>query len=202
MEYISKLILNKIVENPLLRLNDTLLSIAGRPPQRRRGTQVFVADSPDGPFEPFKNGPHTPENWMALDGTLWIEDYQPWMIFCHEWQQVRNGTIELVELKEDLSDVAGKPKTKEGGLLMIWSSFGEKGYAIGIAEAMNGEVTGPWIQQEKLLFAENGGHGMTFKTFEGKLMLVLHQPNTSPEERARFYELRETEGGIEIDIKN
>ncbi|MBN2132966.1 MAG: family 43 glycosylhydrolase, partial [Sedimentisphaerales bacterium] len=36
-----------------------------------RGTQILVADSPKGPFRPFRNGPHTPSDWMALDGTLW-----------------------------------------------------------------------------------------------------------------------------------
>src|SRR5690606_13410159 len=43
-----------------------------------RGTQIFHADSPMGPFLPFGDKmPHTPMDWMALDGTLWVEDGTP-----------------------------------------------------------------------------------------------------------------------------
>jgi hypothetical protein len=42
------------------------------------------------------------------------------------------------------------------------------------------------------LFAANGGHGMILKTFDDRLLLVLHQPNSSPKERARFFELTNT----------
>lgn len=31
---------------------------------------------------------------------------------------------------------------------MIWSSFGDSGYAIGIAESESDKLKGPWIQQE------------------------------------------------------
>lgn len=41
----------------------------------------------------------------------------------------------------------------------------------------------------KLIFEENGGHGMIFKTFEGKLMITLHQPNNGERERTKLYEL-------------
>lgn len=75
-----------------------------------RGTQIMVSNSPLGPFKPFDlKKPHTPENWSALDGTLWIEDNKPYMIFCHEWVQINDGTFELAELKKDLSAVASKP---------------------------------------------------------------------------------------------
>jgi len=76
-----------------------------------RGTQVLVSDWPAGPFKPFRNGPHTPDDWMSLDGTLWVEDGTPWMVFCHEWIQIEDGTMELVRLKPDLSGVIGEPKT-------------------------------------------------------------------------------------------
>jgi len=78
---------------------------------RPRGTQILVADTPTGPFKPFANRAHTPGNWMALDGTLWVEDGTPWMIFCHEWVQVSDGTMELVQLAPDLSAPVGEPRT-------------------------------------------------------------------------------------------
>ena len=73
------------------------------------------------------------------------------MVYCHEWIQMRDGTMEVVPLKEDLSDRAGEPvrlfaaseaagavqdpkrsfvtdgpflyRSKNGSLLMIWSTF-------------------------------------------------------------------------------
>ena len=41
-------------------------------PGRRRGTQILVADSPLGPFTPHSDGPVTPEEFEALDGTLYV----------------------------------------------------------------------------------------------------------------------------------
>jgi hypothetical protein len=73
---------------------------------------------------------------------------------------------------------------------MIWSSFGSKGYAIGQAISENGKIAGPWTQAE-LIFKENGGHGMIFKTFEDELFLLFHQPNFGPQERAQMYRIEE-----------
>jgi GH43 family beta-xylosidase len=207
---------------------DSLPSISGRPPLQKRGTQVLVADKPTGPFKPFQNRSHTPTDWMALDGTLWVEDGIPYMAFCHEWIQLANGTIELARLKNDLSGLAEEPKTlfragdapwvtdlkmkdekgnvyltlvtdgpffyrtSKGKLLMIWSSFGVDDYSVGIAESVSGKIAGPWKQQEKPLFTGDGGHGMIFRTFDGRLMLSLHKPNNDPDERAGFYELIDT----------
>src|SRR5690606_9006147 len=78
------------------------------PPHTFRGTQIFHADSPLGPFLPFADKmPHTPIDRMALDGTLWVEDGRPYMIYCREWVEVVDGTMELVELTDDLSAAVG-----------------------------------------------------------------------------------------------
>ena len=190
-----------------------------------RGTQIFHSDSPEGPFLPFARMPHTPMDRMALDGTLWVEDGTPYMIYCHEWVQVADGTMELVQLAPDLSAPAGSsltlfcassadwstgsehpaplPKsyvtdgcflytTKNGKLLMIWSSFMNGEYALGIAESVTGKVTGPWKQQETPLFSQNSGHGMIFKSFDGKLYITFHGPNSpSGAERAHIFELED-----------
>lgn len=200
-------------------------SLGGWPELTARGTQIFHSDSPDGPFRPFSKFTTTPMDWMALDGTLWVEEGKPYMVFCHEWVQTIDGTMEVVELKPDLSEMAGAPQTlfygsapdwstggktndstlenfvtdgcylystRSGKLLMIWSSFSNGDYAIGIAESVTGSVRGPWRQQEKPLFVKNGGHGMIFKTLDGQLCLILHQPN-SPygSERARIFRLKD-----------
>ena len=78
--------------------------------QRRRGTQILVGDTPAGPFRTFANYAHTPAEWMSLDGTLWVEDDVPWMVFCHEWVQITDGTMDLVQLAPDLSAPVGNPR--------------------------------------------------------------------------------------------
>ncbi len=74
----------------------------------RRGSQVLLSASPLGPFRVFHSRPHLPASMMTLDGTLWIEDGAPYMVYCHEWVQMQDGTVEMVRLKDDLSDVAGR----------------------------------------------------------------------------------------------
>lgn len=90
------------------------------PPMFRRGTWVFRADSPFGPFVAVKDKSHTPENWMCLDGTLWCEDGKPFMVFCHEWVQIIDGTINVAEMKKDLSDFV--PSETEPPVLLVASS--------------------------------------------------------------------------------
>lgn len=198
----------------------------GWPAYTFRGTQLFHADSPEGPFLPFSQTPHTPMDRMALDGTLWVEEGIPYMIYCHEWVQVADGTMELVQLTPDLSAPVGHSttlfcasaadwstgsvhetplptssyvtdgcfvyRTKGDKLLMIWSSFMHGEYAIGIAESVTGKIAGPWKQQQTPLFHKNGGHGMIFKSFDGKLYITFHGPNSpNGAERAHIYELED-----------
>lgn len=206
------------------------------PPYTFRGTQIFHSDAPMGPFLPFNDKlPHTPIDRMALDGTLWVEDGKPYMIYCYEWVEIEDGTMELVELTADLSSTVGTSKrlftassaawstgnkhengvisyvtdgcfvykTKTGQLLMIWSSFKDGMYAIGIAESTTGKILGPWRQQDNLLFEEHGGHGMIFETFDGNLMLTFHQPNSpNGQERAVIYELSDEGHTLRVKRKH
>lgn len=77
---------------------------------RRRGTWIFRSERPEGPFATIVERAVTPEKWMCLDGTLWVEDGKPYIVFCHEWEQVGNGRMMLAPLKEDLSGLAGEPQ--------------------------------------------------------------------------------------------
>lgn len=196
-------------------------------PMLRRGTCVFVSDSPMGPFKKMKDGSHTPSEWLALDGTLWVEKDVPYMVFCHEWLQLRDGTIDVMELKPDLSDAVTKPEKlfpassapdhrtdpnaglvtdgpfvyrspKSGKLFMIWSTFANRGgYNVQLAESASGSVKGPW-KQRGAIYAGDSGHGMIFKRFDGQLMLSLHGPNASPKERAHFIPLEDTGDGLKV----
>jgi len=83
-----------------------------------------------------------------------------------------------------------------GELLMLWSSFGSGGYAVGLARAASGRVTGPWIHDSEPLFADDGGHAMLFRDFRGVSWMALHVPNRSPDERARLLPVNETAGRL------
>jgi beta-xylosidase len=87
---------------------------------------------------------------------------------------------------------------KDGGLIMLWSSFGEGGYTVGIARSATGEITGPWEQLPEPLYAGDGGHCMVFETFAGQLLLTYHKPNETPKERPFFAPLRENDTALEI----
>ncbi len=191
----------------------------------KRGSQVLVADSPLGPFRPFENRAHTPADQMTLDGTLWVEDDVPYMVYCHEWVQLGDGTIEYVRLSPDLSGAVGEPailfmgsaaargyprrdryvtdgpflyRSRTGRLLMLWSTFGWQGYMTLIAASESGSLQGPWTQLPRPLFSDDGGHAMVFRTFDERLMLILHHPNKSPDERALLFELEDTGDTLSI----
>ncbi len=205
-------------------------SFAG--PGRRRGTQVLVADAPAGPYLPHSDGPVTPGAWECLDGSLHIDAAgRPWIVYCHEWVQIRDGGMYAQRLADDLSRAVGEPlllftasqapwtngfpdprspgmnfvtdgpflhRAADGSLLMLWSSSGREGYAMGVARSTGG-VTGPWFHAERPVFAKDGGHGMLFRTFAGALMMTLHAPNDTPRERPCFIPVREVAGGLVID---
>lgn len=77
----------------------------------RRATHVLRADVPEGPYRLMNDELFLPKDWSTLDGTLWIEpDGRRYMVFCHEWLQTGDGTVEMVELKRDLTGSKGQSK--------------------------------------------------------------------------------------------
>ncbi len=75
----------------------------------RRACHVLVSDKPDGPYLPMNDPTYLPADKPTLDATLWIDsDGLPYMVYCHEWLQNRDGTIEKIQLKDDLSGTIGK----------------------------------------------------------------------------------------------
>ena len=189
-----------------------------------RGTQILRADRPEGPFQILGETANTPPEQQCLDGTPWIdEDGTHWLVYCNEWSSIKDGTVRAVPMTDDWTARKGESlllfhaseapwvrpyspgnfvtdgpflhRTKDGKLLMIWSSFRKGGdYAVGVAESESGSVKGPWRHSPDVLFGKDGGHGMIFRDFSGDLLLCLHQPNGGPRERAHFFKFNE-EGG-------
>jgi hypothetical protein len=58
-----------------------------------------------------KDSTYLPANKATLDATFWIEkNGKPYMVYCYEWLQNWNGTVEKIELKDDLSGTIGEGK--------------------------------------------------------------------------------------------
>jgi len=156
------------------------------------------------------------------------EKGDPYMIFCHEWTQVGNGEMCLMPLSRDLTRRMGEPKvlfragdlpwiksltegkedyctdgpflytTKDGVLLMLWSSYSESGYTVAQATAVDGHVNGRWVHADALVSDCDGGHGMLFRTFDGALTFVMHKPNVPGQERPCFVPATDIGDGIRL----
>ncbi len=179
---------------------------------RCRATEIFVSDTPYGKFVPVSDIPKTPREWECLDGTFFVEDEKPYIVFSHEWVEVGDGEIWAQELSADLSRPVGDPFMlfrasdnpsvselesgtgnyvtdgpflwrEDGKVKMIWSSFYEGRYLV--LEAESGSLRGEW-RHGGSRFDFDGGHAMIFTTLDGVKMISLHAPNTAGNERAHF----------------
>ncbi len=173
----------------------------------RRASHVLVSDKAEGPYRPMEDETYLPAEKLTLDGTFWVDtDGKPYMVYCHEWLQNWDGTMEKIELKADLSGSVGEGKllfrasespwsremldgkvvpnrvtdgpylfrTQTGRLGMIWTSWVYDVYTQGVAYSESGTLDGPWIQEKEPITPPNFGHGMLFRTFEGKLLMSVH----------------------------
>ncbi len=173
----------------------------------RRASHVLVSDKAEGPYHPMADSIYLPADKLTLDGTFWEDtDGKPYMIYCHEWLQNWDGTMEKIELKPDLSGSIGEGKllfrasdspwsrenmegrvlpnrvtdgpylfrTRTGRLGMLWTSWVYSAYTQGVAYSESGMLDGPWIHEPEPITPPNFGHGMLFRTFDGKLLMSVH----------------------------
>ena len=184
---------------------------------RCRATHIFVSDTPDGEYLPVSDKPITPEGWECLDGTLYVEDGRPYIVFCHEWVEVKDGEIWAMELSKDLTYAISDPfmlfrasdnpnvSELESGsgnyvtdgpflysdgnkLCMIWSSFYKGKYLV--LDAESDFIRGEWTHGGSR-FDFDGGHAMIFDSLEGERLISLHSPNRAGLERAAFYKIKD-----------
>ena len=186
--------------------------------RKRLSTYIFKAERPEGPYRVWSDGPITPRDWAALDGTLYVENGKPYMVFCHEWTQIRDGTMDAVELTPDLKRPAGKPFTlfkaselfgetaknhhkdrpyvtdgpwfyrSKTGALFLLWSSYDKGYLLIASRSASGTLRGPWTGHT-VLFRNDSGHGMVFETFDGQKAIAFHSINdVGAEKRLRIHE--------------
>jgi hypothetical protein len=134
--------------------------VIAKPPESwrvntRQGTQIFVSDSPLGPFTAIPGSvdkSHTPENFVAQDGTLYVEGDLAYLVYVHDWTQVVDATIEAVRLKADLS------VSVEDALHLFKAS------------------DAPWLQQQTAASREpryyEAGEPFLYRTRSGSLVMI------------------------------
>ena len=203
-----------------------------------RGVEISVADHPMGPFIPISDRPLTPADRSGIDGSLYVEDGRPYMVYSRDWPHCYSdeldayvGAIEAVELSEDLTHAVGEPfllftskdaplsgdhpthcrwggreivrygsdapfvhRMKDGHLCLLWSPIPEGNYVV--FGAVADSIHGPWQHLDSPIFAENGGHPMTFTDFDGKLRMSIHYPEIYWQEHPRFLTLEERNGRL------
>ena len=123
----------------------------------RRACHVLVSDKPDGPYVPMKDSIYLPQDKPTLDGTFWVDkDGKPYMVYCYEWLQNWNGTIEKIELKPDLSGTVGKGKVLFRASDSPWSKERDENGNI----VPNKVTDGPW-----LFLTQTGKLGMLWSSW-------------------------------------
>ena len=182
-----------------------------------------------GPFSLWSDGYVMPKEWRCLDGTLYLSQKgMPYLVFCHEWRQICDGTVCALPLTENLKASAGRPfvlfsasqarpfvkkyffrnyvtdgpfllRTPDGRLHMLWSTYTQTGYVEALAHSDSQEIDGNWQIDETTLYSADGGHGMIFRDFAGTYRLALHTPNTFGKEHPAFLPLRYQEGRFAVN---
>ncbi len=153
-----------------------------------RGCTILKASTPLGPFEEITNGHITPNDWYAIDGTLYIDETgQPWMVFVHEWTSMEDniGSFAAAKLSEDFTHFISEPvelfkandaswctsgvtdgcfmyTCADGSLLMLWSSYNYGNYVLAVARSESGNIEGPWVQENDFLYGSS-----TLRKYDG-----------------------------------
>lgn len=201
---------------------------------RLKGIYSLRSESPAGPFE-VCSGRLTPDDWICLDGTVYVEDGTPYLVFSHSFEDGSKGCMSCVALSRDLKSSVGEPfelfdttdvpwavpfpfakeefgvegdayftdgpclrKMEDGRLYMTWSSWSGGGYAVGVAVSESGKLRGPWKHANEALFPENGGHGMFFTDYAGKIYFTLHYPNDRLKEHPVLYPVEFKDGNMRL----
>lgn len=107
----------------------------------RRATHILVADTPAGPFLPVSDADYLPSDRPTLDGTLWVEDGDPYMVFCREWLHNQNGTMEAIRISDDMKQSIGEPEVLFRASDSPWSRERRKNGEV----SFNRVTDGPWL---------------------------------------------------------
>ena len=139
----------------------------------RRAVHIMSSTLPEGKYTLISGGDATyvPAEKTTLDASYFEDtDGKRYLIYCHEWIQNGNGTIEYIELKPDMKGTVGEGvvmtrahdatwntspvtdgpylfRTQTGRLGMIWTSWHGGRYVQGVAYSSTGKMNGPWVHE-------------------------------------------------------
>lgn len=187
-----------------------------------RGTSIFKSESPLGPFVEISDGHVTPHTRDCIDGTLYVENGVPYMVYVEEHTSEPDhiGGMAYAQLSNDLTHFVSESKTifkansplwtdennsvtdgpflyktSNGRLCILWSTH-YKGYGTTTAFTLNGSINGDWHQSVRPIYKKDkqnkndGGHGMIFTDKDGRLLMVIHSPN-SGDTRIKLIEIED-----------
>ena len=148
-------------------------------------------------------------------------DGVPYLVFCHEHMQIIDGTVVAVQLSDDLTHTVGEMtvlfrasetgccdaypmndgdhyvtdgpymyRSQTGEQFMIWSSFIKGAYVELVVRFADGRLSTEFVHMPPL-YTKDGGHGMLFGTFDGRLYFTFHSPNASLSEHPCFVEVED-----------
>ena len=188
---------------------EIIVDASGHP---RRAVHILRSDLPNGTYTLIDGGDETylPAEKTTLDGTLFTDiDGQRYLLYCHEWIQSGNGTVEAIPLKADMTGTEGEGsilfrarnaswntggvtdgpfafRTQTGRLGILWTSWRGDLYVQGVAYSESGTMKGPWRQQPLPITPDQHGHGMLFRTFDGQLLMAIHSNKNIDVEKQHF----------------
>ena len=170
-----------------------------------RGVWVFRAKHPKGPFAPHGKAALTPKGVAAFDGTFFVDDRVPHLVYAEAASGDRPGRLAAVRLSDDLSQAVGEPfalftaaaaktikwagnpvvaaspclrRVVGGDLYLIWSSVFRNNRAVTIqTRAKSRHLKGPWVEQKPLLRLDSASPSLVRGT-NGQTYLAVHQPNS------------------------
>ena len=129
----------------------------------KRCVQVLKASHPEGPFEVWST-PLTPSHLNCIDGTLYVEDNKPYLVYSREVIDDPNriGSLWYVELSDDLKTPVGEHKFLFRGTAPKWS-----------------EVKWNWVEDDPL--TSWVAEGPFFHKTESSKLLMLWASHSGPE---------------------
>ncbi len=98
----------------------------------------------------------------------------PFMLFRASDSPWSHEVMNGVERPSKVTDGPWLFRTGTGRLGMIWTSWVDSDYTMGVAYSESGTLKGPWLQNPVPLTPPNYGHGMIFRDFDGQYILSLH----------------------------
>lgn len=91
----------------------------------KKGIYIYDSNQPTGPFELYSKR-LTPDNWTCIDGTLYFENDECYLVFSHSFEDAKEGgsikgDYARVRLSKDLKEAASEPEVMFSSSDAVWA---------------------------------------------------------------------------------